>query len=271
MPELPEVETTKRGLIPYLVNQTITAVKIYQTALRQPLNPKLPEILSNKKIISLQRIAKYLLINFEHGSLIIHLGMSGSLRIVENNNQRKKHDHCLFQLNHDYWLHYHDPRKFGLIIWTVDSPLKHPLLASLGIEPLTDAFTANYLYQLAKNKSCAIKNFIMDSHVVVGIGNIYANEALFYAGIHPNRSANKISLKRYEILVTHIKNILTKAIDAGGSTLRDFVSGTNNPGYFQFEFAVYGREGKACMQCEKPLLAIKIAQRTSVYCSICQR
>ena len=271
MPELPEVEITRRGIEPHIVNKKISSIVTRTKKLRWPLPPALNNKLSGYKILSVTRRAKYLLLTTDNGTLIIHLGMSGSLRVVNISTPVQDHDHFDLILEKKL-LRLHDPRKFGAVLWVKGDPNNHWLLASLGPEPLSDPqFNADYLYSAARNRRITVKEFIMNAKVVVGIGNIYATEALFAAGIHPARSAGRISLQRYEILVTTIQSVLSNALKHGGTTLRDFTREDGRPGYFRHELKVYGRNNQPCVQCRQPLRAIKISQRTSTYCPRCQR
>ena len=271
MPELPEVEITRRGIEPHIVNKKISSAVTRTSKLRWPFPPALSTKLSGNKILSVTRRAKYLLVTTDNGTLIIHLGMSGSLRIVNVSTLAQDHDHFDLILGKKL-LRLHDPRKFGAVLWVKGDPNKHSLLASLGPEPLSDPqFNAHYLYTAARNRRISVKEFIMNAKVVVGIGNIYATEALFAAGIHPTRAAGRISLQRYEILVTEIQSVLSNALRLGGTTLRDFTREDGRPGYFRHELKVYGRTNQPCVHCRHPLRALKIGQRTSTYCSHCQR
>lgn len=269
MPELPEVETTRLGLMPVLGSK-VTEVTVRQHSLRLPVPDSLHE-LAGQTLATLTRRGKYLLLGAETGSALIHLGMSGSLRLVTATDEYRKHDHVALTLDNGLALRFHDPRRFGLFLWLNEgNPAQHSLLASLGPEPLTEAFTVDYLFEASRRKSQPVKNFIMDSHVVVGVGNIYANEALFYAGIHPLFPANRLSVADYQRLHQHIRRILAAAIERGGTTLRDFVNSKGNPGYFQQELMVYGREGENCVICQQKLQLIRINNRSTVYCSQCQ-
>lgn len=270
MPELPEVETTKRGIEPYLVSQQISEIIVRQRRLRWAIPDELDILASNQKILQVTRRAKYLLLTLESGTIIIHLGMSGNLRIVDASHDVQKHDHVDIVLANGTVLRYNDTRRFGCILWASD-PANHPLLAQLGPEPLSDAFDGSYLYQLSRNRHVAIKLFIMNNTVVVGVGNIYANEALFAAGIAPERAVNTISLAQYKKLARCIKDILARAIEAGGTTLKDFVGGDGKPGYFQQTLEVYGRGGLPCHKCHRLLHEIRLGQRTTVYCTHCQK
>ena len=270
MPELPEVEITRRGIEPLIVNKKISSVVTRTKKLRWPFPPALDAKLSGHKILSVSRRAKYLLLTIDNGTLIIHLGMSGSLRVLNASAPAKDHDHFDLILGKKL-LRLHDPRKFGAVLWVEGNPNEHVLLASLGPEPLSNPqFNANYLYAAARNRRITVKEFIMNAKVVVGIGNIYATEALFAAGIHPARSANRISLQRYDHLVTAIQSVLSHALQYGGTTLRDFTREDGRPGYFRNELKVYGRTSQPCIQCRRPLRALKIGQRTSTYCTRCQ-
>ncbi len=270
MPELPEVETTRRGIAPHLVGQRVSRVIVRERRLRWPIPEDLDVRLSGQRIEAVERRAKYLLIRFEAGTLIAHLGMSGSLRLVEGALPAAKHEHVDLLLESGQALRYTDPRRFGALLWS-DDPLSHVLLASLGPEPLSEAFDGERLFQLSRGRSMAVKPFIMDNAVVVGVGNIYASEALFAAGIDPRRPAGGISRSHYLKLADEIKRILALAIERGGTTLRDFVGGDGKPGYFQQELFVYGRGGEFCKHCGTTLREVRLGQRASVYCSRCQR
>ena len=270
MPELPEVETTCRGITPHIVGQTIKQVLIRQPQLRWPVPETLNKVLCGLEIHSVSRRAKYLLFSTEAGTMLIHLGMSGSLRIMSAALAPGKHDHIDFIFNNDTVLRFNDTRRFGAVLWT-DAPVEqHPLLKDLGPEPLLDAFNGELLYQRANSRKVPVKSFIMDSHVVVGIGNIYANEALFMAGILPSRPAGSISLAHYEKLADCIRIILLQAILQGGTTLRDFVNEAGKPGYFKQQLRVYGRANLPCIDCLQPLIEIRMANRTTVFCKTCQ-
>ena len=269
MPELPEVETSCNGIRPFILNQKITQVIIRQAKLRWPIPHDLAEKIQDQKIIKVTRRAKYLLLSIADGTLILHLGMSGSLRILEKDSKPDKHDHfeLVFAKN---CLRFRDPRRFGAVLWADGDPLTHSLLKNLGVEPLTNDFDANYLYQQARARKVPIKTLLMDSKVVVGIGNIYACETLFKAKISPKRACNKISKKRIQNLTEAIKNILTKAIAQGGTTLKDFRQQDGQAGYFSQQLNVYGRTGLPCVRCQKPIKKIVMSQRSTFYCG-CQR
>ena len=270
MPELPEVETTRRGIAPHLIGQRVQRVVVRNARLRWPIPEDLDVRLSGQQIVSVERRAKYLLIAAEVGTLISHLGMSGSLRMVEQGTPVEKHDHVDIELESGLILRYTDPRRFGAMLWSTEPPLQHKLLQKLGPEPLLDDFSANHLYERSRGRSMPIKPFIMDNAVVVGVGNIYASEALFAAGIDPRRAAGSVSKARYAKLTTEIKRILAVAIEQGGTTLRDLVGGDGKPGYFQQKLFVYGRAGQPCLSCGRELSEVKLGQRASVYCSKCQ-
>ncbi|MBE9561391.1 MAG: bifunctional DNA-formamidopyrimidine glycosylase/DNA-(apurinic or apyrimidinic site) lyase, partial [Proteobacteria bacterium] len=249
MPELPEVETIKRGIATCLEGQIIKSVIVRKKQLRWQVPDKLNSILSKQAIISIKRRGKYLLFECNKGHILIHLGMSGNLQVLSANTELKKHDHVDIIFTDDLCLRYNDPRRFGCILWTEAPILEHKLLANLGPEPLEKDFNGKYLYDRAKNRRVVVKNFIMDSHVVVGVGNIYANEALFTARIHPERVVSKITLAEYKRLADIIKKTLKVAIKMGGTTLRDFTDSNGNPGYFKQALQVYGRNGEICSQC----------------------
>ncbi|MBD3610474.1 MAG: bifunctional DNA-formamidopyrimidine glycosylase/DNA-(apurinic or apyrimidinic site) lyase [Gammaproteobacteria bacterium] len=271
MPELPEVETTRRGIEPHTLHQTIDNVIIRQRQLRWPITAGLAQKLCGHVINSVQRRGKYLLLGINGGTLLIHLGMSGNLRMVDANEPAAKHDHVDIVLSNGQSLRFHDPRRFGAILYTTKPAAQHKLLASLGPEPLGDDFSAERLYQRSRNKKCTIKSFIMDAKIVVGVGNIYASESLFRAGIHPKRTAGQVSLTRYQKLAKAIVEVLNEAIEQGGTTLKDFIGGDGKPGYFQQTLAVYGREGEACVTCGKPIKQITLGQRSTFYCPKCQK
>jgi len=271
MPELPEVETTRRGIAPHIEDRTIKTVQIRDGRLRWPVASDLPSILTGQRIQTVARRGKYLLLETASGVLLVHLGMSGSLRIVDNGLFAGKHDHVDIIFGNDTVLRFNDPRRFGSILWVTGGAAEHPLLKDLGPEPLSDSFNGKLLHSLAKNRKTPVKSFIMDSHVVVGVGNIYANEALFMAGILPSRQAGKISLVRYQQLADCIRVVLQQAIEQGGTTLRDFVNEAGKPGYFQQQLKVYGRGGLPCLHCGQTLTEIRIANRATVFCRACQR
>jgi formamidopyrimidine-DNA glycosylase len=269
MPELPEVETTLRGISPALSGRTISEVRVRNAALRWPVTDEVAQA-CGQRISGLQRRAKYLLITLESGGLMIHLGMSGSLRICAEDDEPRKHDHVDIVLENGACLRFNDPRRFGLFCWWKPPVDQHPLLRHLGPEPLLDGFSGTYLYQNSRGRRGAVKNFIMDGKVVVGVGNIYASESLFMAGIHPARAAGRISAVRYGALVAAIRDVLKRAIAQGGTTLRDFTGSDGNPGYFAQELLVYDREGLPCFQCGTAVRKKVIGQRSSYYCPRCQ-
>lgn len=271
MPELPEVEVSRRGIAPHIEQQTIKAVVVRDERLRWPVPAQLQQV-AGARIEKVERRAKYLIVHTSQGFIIIHLGMSGALRVVPTDSLVVKHDHVELELANGWSLRFNDPRRFGCWLFSEAHPsIDHPLLKNLGPEPLTEAFNVDHLYQASRGRQQALKTFIMDNHVVVGVGNIYANESLFKAGIHPKRAAGKVSRARYEKLVPIIKSTLARAIEQGGTTLQDFTQADGQPGYFKQELMVYGRGGKLCMQCSTRLKEIRLGQRTTVYCPRCQR
>lgn len=271
MPELPEVETTRRGIAPLLEGRRVSAVHVHDRRLRQPVPADLPALLIGRRLAAVTRRAKYLLFAFDSGTLIAHLGMSGSLRVVPAHAPRLAHDHLDIEFGAGHCLRLRDPRRFGLMLWTAADPAAHVLLRTLGPEPFAAEFDAGYLHTLARGRRGAVKNFIMDGHVVVGVGNIYASEALFRAGIHPARAAGRVGRTRYGVLVGHVRDVLAEAIEAGGTTLRDFVRNDGEPGYFRHNLKVYGRAGEPCVTCSHPLGMRVIGQRSSYFCTRCQR
>ena len=271
MPELPEVETTRRGISPHIEDNIITKVVVRNRSLRWPIPTGLNNKLSQQKITSVTRRAKYLLINTNIGTLIIHLGMSGSLRILSSNEAVEKHDHFELQFKDGLCLRLRDPRRFGCVLWTKDAPQDHKLLINLGPEPLDKDFNSELLFNKSRKRKTTIKQFIMDAKIVVGVGNIYASEALFLAGISPKRLAGKITKANSRELTDAIKKILKQAIKQGGTTLKDFRSSDGKPGYFQQKLKVYDRKGEACVTCKKPVKQIKLGQRSTFYCNQCQK
>jgi len=272
VPELPEVETVKRGISPHLIGRVFSDVIIRDPRLRWPVDSELANHLCGQEVLSVERRAKYLLIRLATGHLLIHLGMSGRLYFTSADTPIGKHDHLDWRLDDGQILRYTDPRRFGAVVWVEgDDVASHKLLAKLGPEPLLEEFNAAYLFKRAGKRTVPVKSFLMDAHVVVGVGNIYANEALYMAGISPTREAGSISLARYSRLVEAVKDVLAKAITQGGTTLKDFVGGDGKPGYFKQELQVYGRGGQPCWTCMKELSEIRIAQRTTVFCRRCQR
>lgn len=270
MPELPEVETIRSGLEPLLFGQVIRSVTIRQPRLRYPVPEHLEEIICNQHITALERRGKYLLVKLETGDIIVHLGMSGSLRYVTDGAEPEPHDHLDLNLERGI-LRYRDPRRFGLVLWhPVTAPQQHRLLLKLGPEPLGKDFSAAYLARRAAGSRRAVKNFIMDSHVVAGVGNIYANEALFLARIHPLRHAGTLSSAEWNDMQHSIVEVLRAAIKSGGTTLQDFVDSSGQPGYFQQQLLVYGRDGAPCPECGTSLCKQVIGQRSSWFCPQCQ-
>lgn len=270
MPELPEVETTLQGIAPAITGEKIKSVIVRERRLRWTIPASFEQTLSGNTIDHVSRRAKYLLIHTQNGTLIVHLGMSGSLKIATDSTVLRKHDHVDILFFNGTRLRFHDPRRFGCLLWTKKDPFQHKLLKTLGPEPLTDMFNARYLYTKSRNRKVSIKQFIMNSHIVVGVGNIYASEALFMSGINPKRMASGISLTRYECLNNSIKTVLSEAIKQGGTTLRDFVSGKGEPGYFQQKLNVYAKQGDACSRCNSTIKTIKQGQRSTFYCPNCQ-
>lgn len=271
MPELPEVETTLRGLERPLAGRRIAQVVVRNSSLRWPVPAGLHDLLAGQPIRGLSRRAKYLLIHFDHGTLILHLGMSGRLCHLAENVPPEKHDHVDLVLDNGAVVRLRDPRRFGAVLWVAGDPLRHALLQNLGPEPLDDGFDGAYLYRETRSRSAAIKTVIMDAGLVVGVGNIYASESLFRAGISPQAPANRISKPRCERLVQEIKQTLRDAIRAGGSSLRDFFGADGNPGYFQQEYFVYGRAGEPCRVCGTPIQTLRQGQRSTFYCPLCQK
>lgn len=271
MPELPEVVVTLRGVSPHIVGKTVAEVIVREARLRWPVPADLPELLPGQVLLDGRQRGKYLLFRFPAGHLMVHLGMSGNLRIVAAGTPAGKHDHVDFNFTDGTVLRYTDPRRFGTVQWLVNEPELHPLLSGLGPEPFDEAFGADYLYRLSRGRKVPVKQFLMDNKVVVGVGNIYANESLFRSGIRPTLAAGKVSRSRYEVLVAQVREVLASAIEQGGTTLRDFVGGDGKPGYFKQKLYVYGRGGEACLQCGSTLKEVRQGQRATVYCPSCQR
>lgn len=271
MPELPEVETTRRGIEPSVISRTIDRVVVREPRLRWRIPKELPAQAAGQRIQELRRRAKYLLFDLQHGTMILHLGMSGSLRVMPATTAPILHDHVDIVLDSGLCLRFNDPRRFGSLLWTTDDPLTHPLLQSLAPEPLSDEFDADYLARAAKGRSVAIKQLLMNSQVVVGVGNIYASEALFHAGIRPRRSAARIKRGEFDALVKSIKQVLRAAIREGGTTLRDYVNPQGMPGYFRQKLFVYERTGEPCRVCKTPVRHLVQGQRSTYFCPSCQR
>lgn len=271
MPELPEVETTRRGIARHLAGQTVARVVVRNSSLRQPVPRRLLRELPGQAFIAVERRGKYLLLRTRIGTVLVHLGMSGVLRVIDARIPPGKHDHVDIEFANGRCLRFSDPRRFGLVLWTRNDPLRHPLLRHLGPEPLGTKFDGDCLFAHSRSRRVAVKQYLMDARVVVGVGNIYANEALFAAGIDPRRTAGRISRQRYHRLAECVKTVLRQAIGHGGTTLRDFSDSEGQPGYFAQELAVYGREGAPCKSCAATIRRISQGQRSTWYCPRCQR
>ena len=275
MPELPEVETTRRGLAPHVEGRTVTDVVLRRPDLRWPIPPEVVALLPGRRIEAVRRRAKYLLLDTEAGSALLHLGMSGSLRVLPATTPVEAHDHVDILLDKRgrdpvRVLRFNDPRRFGCLLWQAPGET-HELLRGLGPEPLSGDFDGDYLFARSRGRKAPVKTFLMDQGIVVGVGNIYAAEALFEAGISPLREAGRVSRDRYRSLADAVKRILAHAIERGGTTLRDFISPDGLPGYFELELSAYGRGGEPCPRCGRPLKEASIGQRTTVWCTRCQR
>lgn len=270
MPELPEVETTLRGVAPYITGQKIDDVVVRYPRLRWPI-PNLKKILPGQTVERIERRGKYILFTLEAGTLILHLGMSGHLRIFSEWVPPEKHDHVDILFGNKEYLRFTDPRRFGALLWTTEDPQKHALLTHIGPEPLTTALSGEYLWHHARKKKVAVKSYLMNSKTVAGVGNIYATEALFYAGIRPQTPAGKITLTRYQKLASAIKTVLRHAITKGGTTLKDFRKSDGSQGYFYIELKVYGRKNKPCLVCQTKLKYKNLGQRGTLYCPKCQQ
>lgn len=272
MPELPEVETTRRGLSPHCIGAKLVELRVREARLRWPVSFEMPVLVEGRLIKSVDRRGKYLLFLLEGDkAMLLHLGMSGSVRVVPSGLPPLKHDHIDLVLDNGAALRFHDPRRFGSLHYAEQPLERHPLLRKLGPEPLSEEFNGQYLFNKSRARRLSVKPFIMDSHVVVGVGNIYATESLFRTGIHPARSAGRISLQRYEQLADNISEVLSEAIEIGGTTLRDFTNSKGEPGYFQQVLNVYGRGGMPCKRCDSRLKSVALGQRATVYCPRCQR
>lgn len=271
MPELPEVETTVRGIAPHLEGRRVERLLVRERRLRWPIPASVDQAVAGQRVHAVRRRAKYLIIELETGTLILHLGMSGSLRVLNAETPPVLHDHLDLILDDGRCLRLRDPRRFGSLHWTTDPVEEHPLLRHLGPEPLSDDFDGDYLFKASRGRRSAIKTFIMDSKIVVGVGNIYASESLFLAHIHPKRAAGRVGEIRYRMLAYQIKQVLNDSIAAGGTSLRDFVREDGAPGYFEQALRVYGREGLPCPRCGASIRQIRIGQRSSFYCPHCQR
>lgn len=270
MPELPEVETTRRGLAPHLQGRRVTGVTLRRPDLRWPIPPEISQRLTGEPVLGIRRRAKYLLLDAAPGSALLHLGMSGSLRIVPAAAPPGPHDHVDITLDSGQALRFNDPRRFGCLLWQ-PAGLTHPLLEGLGPEPLSNAFNGDLLFELSRGRRSSVKTFLMDQSMVVGVGNIYAAESLFMAGIAPGRQAGRVSRQRYRALSDAVKSILGHAIQRGGTTLRDFISPDGLPGYFEQELMVYGREGEPCKTCGRPLRGTRLGNRATAWCPGCQK
>lgn len=270
MPELPEVETTRSGIAPYAVGQVIEQVIVREPRLRWRVPTELAAEAGGQRIQRVSRRGKYLLFGLANGTIILHLGMSGSLRVLSQPAAPLAHDHVDILLDSGVALRFNDPRRFGSLLWTRDDPLLHPLLTALAPEPLLDAFNAVYLAKAARGRKVSIKQFVMNSRVVVGVGNIYASEALFRAGIRPRRAAGRLRAAEFEALVESIKQVLRDAIRQGGTTLRDYVNPQGMPGYFRQKLFVYERAGEPCRLCRTPIRQFRQGGRATYFCQRCQ-
>jgi formamidopyrimidine-DNA glycosylase len=271
MPELPEVETTRRGVEPHVLGRRVTAVRVHDRRLRWPVPAALARELPGRRIERVERRAKYLLFHAGDRSLLIHLGMSGRLRVLPDTQRPQAHDHLDILLDGGQLLRLHDPRRFGCALWLAGDPLQHRLLKPLGPEPFSEAFSGDYLFARARGRRVPVKNFLMDGRIVVGVGNIYASEALFRAGIHPLRAAGRVTRARYAALAAAVRAVLADAIRQGGTTLRDYVGVDGGTGYFQLQLSVYDRAGQPCPRCGAAIRQRVIGQRSSYYCARCQR
>lgn len=271
MPELPEVETARRGIAPYLVGRRVAAVTVRDRRLRWPIPAALLKELPGQRIDAIERRGKYLLLMTRAGTALLHLGMSGSLRILSADTPPQKHDHVDLVMDSGQALRLRDPRRFGTLLWTRGDPAAHTLLKNLGPEPLGDALDGDYLFATSRGRKVAVKPFIMDSHIVVGVGNIYASESLFLAAIRPQRAAGRVSRKEYAALAKAIKKVLNASIRAGGTTLRDFMREDGEPGYFSQRLRVYDREGERCYRCGGTIAAKATGQRMTYWCRDCQK
>ena len=272
MPELPEVETTRRGILPAVRGKAVKAVVLRERRLRWPIDPALPDLLTGRPLEDIERRAKYLLFRFANGTLLVHLGMSGSLRLLTGNAPApRKHDHVDLEFEGGALLRYHDPRRFGCMLWIESGASAHPLLRDLGPEPLEAGFDGRVLSDAARGRRTSVKQLLMDGAVVVGVGNIYASEALFRAGIDPRRAAGRVSAARYDALAGAVRDVLGESVATGGTTLRDYVDGNGQPGEFALRLNVYGREGEACPRCAGPIRQVRLGQRSTFFCGNCQR
>lgn len=270
MPELPEVETTRLGLLPAIQGTHVVKTIVRCRQLRWPIPPTFEEDIAHQQVHALTRRGKYLVFECDTGAILFHLGMSGRMRILQQDIPPNRHDHLDILFSNQNILRLTDPRRFGCVLWTTN-PLQHPLLSKLGVEPLTDDLTVDYLREKAANRRVAVKSWIMNHQVVVGVGNIYATEALFLAGIHPCTPVKELSNQQLQTLITTIQRVLKQAITQGGTTLKDFLGSDGQPGYFSQVLHAYGRQGLPCIQCQQPLKSQQIGQRTTVFCEQCQR
>jgi len=270
MPELPEVEVCRMGVKPHIEQQQVKQVVVRQKQLRWPVPDEVKSI-EGQRVQAVDRRSKYLMLVFETGTVLVHLGMSGAIRVIDKQTPIIKHDHFDIEFNNGKVLRLNDPRRFGAVLWMPDHQDVDGILAKLGPEPLTEDFNAEYLYKKSRNRKMPIKNFLMNNQVVVGVGNIYANESLFKAGIHPEAQAGNVGKKRYESLTAIVKEVLAAAIKQGGTTLKDFTQTDGKPGYFAQELLVYGKAGKPCPTCQTPLMEVRQSNRSSVFCKTCQK
>ena len=270
MPELPEVETTRLGLAPHLLGRRVTGVTLRRPDLRWPIPGEISGLLPGQEIIGLRRRAKYLLIDTLPGSALLHLGMSGSLRVLPDSTPATAHDHVDVALDSGKVLRFNDPRRFGCLLWQPCGDT-HELLRKLGPEPLSDDFDGHYLFRCSRGRKASVKTFLMDQSIVVGVGNIYAAESLFRAGIAPGRQAGRVSRGRYTALADAVRAVLAHAIRRGGTTLRDFINPDGVPGYFEQELFVYGRQSEPCKRCGRLLKGSRLGNRATVWCPHCQK
>ena len=271
MPELPEVETTRRGIEPHVLGRRVVALAVHEPRLRWRVDAAMPTAVAGQRVSGVRRRAKYLLIDLERGSLLLHLGMSGSLRVMPGDTPRLTHDHVDLLLDSGQTLRFNDPRRFGSLHWLTEDPALHPLLRDLAPEPLGDGFDAAYLHRVTRGRRVAIKQLVMNSQLVVGVGNIYASEALFRAGVRPGRAARSLTRDECARLVKAIRAVLAMAIRFGGTTLRDYVGADGRPGYFRRKLYVYERGGEPCRRCGTPIRQLVQGQRSTYYCPSCQR
>ena len=270
MPELPEVETTRRGIEPHVLGRRVVALAVHEPRLRWRVDAAMPAAVAGQRVSGVRRRAKYLLIDLERGSLLLHLGMSGSLRVMPGDTPRLTHDHVDLLLDSGQTLRFNDPRRFGSLHWLTEDPARHPLLRDLAPEPLGDDFDAAYLHRVSRGRRVAIKQLVMNSQLVVGVGNIYASEALFRAGVRPGRAARSLTRDECARLVKAIRAVLAMAIRFGGTTLRDYVGADGRPGYFRRKLYVYERGGEPCRRCGTPIRQLVQGQRSTYYCPSCQ-